>query len=158
MLVSLHLPCFFPHGCKMAGAAPAISSMFKAGRGGEKKRLSVASVLFYEETKAFPEVSPADLHLHPMGQTEQTLRATHTFNGDGESVYLAIRPLQAGAAKVNDIQNGFQAVNLQCFLQENDESREWEGEKWETAGEMGCGKSAEDHKGLHCTFSLLSQC
>lgn len=52
----------------MAVAAPAISSMFKAGRGGEKKRLLVVSVLFDEETKAFPEVPPEDLHLHLMGQ------------------------------------------------------------------------------------------
>lgn len=106
----------------------------KTGR--EGKTVSVVAVPFYEETRAFPEVSPNRFPLRS-NVSELTPGASHTCKGGGESVCVRLSSPMVGSSKGERYSERLGGSESTVLLAGDNESRVWDGEKWETAGEMG---------------------
>lgn len=131
---------------------------------GEKERLYQLHLFhFMRKQKLSQKIPPPPADFPHLIRPELTLRATHTWNKDGESIWLSSlysreqqRWMIFTMASGQLIYSGFCKGTMTRFIYL--ESRVWEGEEWEIAGETDWGKVAEDSKGLNSTFSLLSQC
>lgn len=126
---------------------------------GEKERLYQLHLFhFMRKQKLSQKIPPPPADFPHLIRPELTLRATCTWNKDGESVRLSglysreqQRWMIFTMASGQLIYSGFCKGTMTRFIYL--ELRVWEGEEWEIAGETDWGKVAEDSKGLNSTFS-----